>query len=452
LTNVTAAPLAVRDAWAALPASVRRDLLAAGAQSWSRVFAGRASVNPTWRLARPPMLSAAGLAALAEAADRMAELILDACRRRAGTAGELRRRLGVPAGEIRLLDEAEPLTPRLLDAFRPDVLFHGGQPRFVEFNVDSAVGLAFDADVVAQRFLAVYRNWELADRAGVRASPSAVDGRFAAVRTALGLPDGAHVAMLMDLDSGYPGMADPDGFLANLASVAVGARRFGLDLTPYPVGWLRLDGGRLLAADRPVDGVFRIFAPDVVPPGPGLAALAEAVTAGGVPMFTPTATWLLGNKLVLAWLWQDADGLPAADRDLVHRHLPRTVVLNAAALDRAVAGRSWLVAKPAGGSSGAGVLIGRDLDERQWRDGLELAVAGGRHVLQEYVDADPIAMEFVHVETGQIVTEEVPYSVAPYAFGRRPSGACARIGFPGGGRVLNLARGMLVSGVLIVSS
>jgi hypothetical protein len=450
MPDVTAAPLVVRDAWDGLPAPVRGDLLAAGAQSWSRVFAGRASVNPTWRLARPPMLSAAGLAALAGAADRMAELILDACRRRAGNAGELRRLLGVPAGEIRLLDEAEPLSPRLLDAFRPDVLFRGGEPRFVEFNVDSALGLAFDADVVAQRFLAVYRDRELADAAGVRASPSAVDGRFVAVRSALGLPDGAHVAMLMDLDSGYPGMEDPDGFLANLAPVAVWARRFGMDLTPYPVGWLTLDGGRPIAAGRPVEGVFRMFVPDVVPPGPGLAALAEAVSAGGVPMFTPTATWLLGNKLILAWLWQDADGLPAADRQLIHRHVPRTQALTAETLDRAVAGRPGLVAKPAGGSSGVGVLIGRDLDDRRWRDGLERSVAGGRHVLQEYVDADPIAMEFVHVETGEIATAEVPYSVAPYAFGRRPSGACARIGYPGGGRVLNLDRGVLVSGVLVV--
>jgi hypothetical protein len=286
----------------------------------------------------------------------------------------------------------------------------------------------------------------------VRGAPSAVDGRFAAARSTLDLPAGARVAMLMDFDStDHALMKEPDKFLALLAPVTDRARDFGLDLLPYPVGWLTVDGrGRLIADGRPLDAVLRMFVADRVHPSAGLDLLEAALLAGTVPAFTPSATWLLGNKLVLAWLWEDAEGLPAADRDLIHRYLPRTEALTAGALERAVAGRRGLVVKPGGGSSGVGVLIGPELAEGQWRAGLELAVAAGGHVLQEYVEGDPIRMDFVHVDTGETVTEEVPYSVAPFVFGRRPAGVCVRVGFPGGARVLNLDRGVLVSGVLLV--
>jgi glutathionylspermidine synthase len=257
--------------------------------------------------------------------------------------------------------------------------------------------------------------------------------------------------MLMDFDStDHALMAEPEKFLALLAPVTARAGDFGLDLVPYPVGWLTLDAdGRPLANGRPLDAVFRLFVADRVTPSAGLDALGAVLAARRVPVFTPSATWLLGNKQVLAWLWRDADGLPPADRDLVRRHVPRTEALTADTVPRAAAGRAGLVVKPGGGSSGVGVLIGRELDDARWRDGLERAAAAGGYVLQEYVDADPVPMDFVHVDSGDVVTEDVPYSVAPYVFGHRPAGACVRVGFPGGARVLNLDRGVLVSGVLV---
>ncbi|MGN9810273.1 hypothetical protein ACTMSW_13060 [Micromonospora sp. BQ11] len=443
-------PSAAR-AWLDLPADVRADMVSAGAQSWQEIFDGRATYNKQWRLARPPVMDETSLGVLNAVCDRLAQLIFEACRRRAGTAGELRRLLRVPDGETRLLDDDEPLTEALLDAFRPDVLLSDGVPRVVEYNIDSSLGGAFDADTTVRRFVEVYRRRGLTDRIRLEAAPSAVDRRFAAIRSGLGLAEGARVAMLIDFDAEYPGLDDPERFFRLLVPVVDRAAAFGLDLVIAPVSQLTVDDrSRLVARGAPVDGVFRLFVPNRVTPSAGVDALETALAAGTVPMWVSAAAWLIANKAAFAWLWDDADDLPAVDRDLVHRYVPRTWTLTPDLLDRAVADQRDLVSKPADGSAGVDVLIGRECDADTWRAGVRRAAERGGFILQQYVRADDVPLDFVHIETGETVSADVPYSIAPYLFGREPAGACIRTGFPGCDAVLNLARGVLLSGLLVV--
>ncbi|MFG3698162.1 hypothetical protein ACGF5C_09620 [Micromonospora sp. NPDC047620] len=443
-------PSAAR-AWLDLPAPIRAEMVAAGAESWREIFDGRATYNKQWRLARPPVMDETSLGVLNAVSDRLAQLVFEACRRRAGTAGELRRLLNVPDGETRLLDDDEPLTEALLDAFRPDVLLSDGVPRFVEYNIDSSLGGAFDADTTVRRFVDVYRRRGLTDRIRLAAAPSAVDQRFAAIRAGLDLPEGARVAMLIDFDAEYPGLDDPQRFFRLLSPVVERAAASGMDLVIAPVSQVTLDDGkRLVVGGAPVDGMFRLFVPNRVTPSAGVDALEAGLAAGTVPMWVSAAAWLIANKRAFAWLWEDADALAPADRDLVQRYVPRTWSLTADLLDRAVADRPGLVAKPADGSAGVDVLIGRETDADAWRDGLTRAVERGGFILQEYVKADDVPLDFVHIETGETVGTEVPYSIAPYLFGRRAAGACIRTGFPGCDGVLNLARGVLLSGLLVV--
>ncbi len=46
---------------------------------------------------------------------------------------------------------------------------------------------------------------------------------------------------------------------------------------------------------------------------------------------------------------------------------------------------------------------------------------------------------------------DVPYSLAPYLFGRQASGGLARVGYPGCDGVLNLAHGVLLTGILLTT-
>jgi hypothetical protein len=95
------------------------------------------------------------------------------------------------------------------------------------------------------------------------------------------------------------------------------------------------------------------------------------------------------------------------------------------------------------------VVIGRETDAAGWAEALRRGIDRGGYILQQYAHADVVPMDFVHIETGETVTEEVPYSIAPYLFGREPANACVRSGFPGCEGVLNLARGVLLSGIFL---
>ena len=91
-------PSAAR-AWLDLPAPVRAEMVAAGAESWREVFDGRATYNEQWRLARPPVMDETSLGVLNAVSDRLAQLISRGVPAAGRDGGELRRLLNVPEGE-----------------------------------------------------------------------------------------------------------------------------------------------------------------------------------------------------------------------------------------------------------------------------------------------------------------------------------------------------------------
>ncbi|MFD6343678.1 hypothetical protein ACFWGM_05080 [Streptomyces roseolus] len=412
-----------------------------------RLFDGIAGADGTWRPLRPLFLSADRFRELGELTLRASRLVLDACRRRAATAGELRSALGVPADRWPLLGDDEPLGDHLLAAVRPDVLVRDGTPLFVELNIDSALGGASHAALLGERFLALY-----GDAPGLRVPPSAVDTRSRAVRTTLGLADGARLVVPAFSAGATPGLEDLAAFTAWMRPVCESAGREGLDAVTYPLDRLATDGrGRLLADGRPVDAVLRMFVSHSQPPSAGMEALVRALRADTVRMFTSEAAMLLAHKLTLAWLWQDADGLPASDREFIHRHVPWT---GDAGDPTARPGerRAELVLKPADGYGGSGVVLGAAVDDEEWRAALDRAARDGGHILQEYVAGDRVPMGFRHASSGEVRTAEVPYVIGPYVFGGQPSSVLVRHGTPGGGAVLNARHGAFLNTALLTGT
>ncbi|MFL6119891.1 hypothetical protein, partial [Actinophytocola sp.] len=416
-------------------------------RTWAGIYDGVATKNKRWRPLRPPLLTRQQYGEITDLTARLAELVLAACQRRAATTGELRERLGVPAGLIEFLDEDAPLTEDLIVAVRPDVLMSGGVPRFVECNVDSALGGAFDSDGIARRFLAAYADHEVPVPLAV--PESAVDTRFHAMRDLFALPDGATSVILFHMGSDYPDTQDGHTLIKLLEPVRDRGRATGLDVVVHPLEWLTLEGGRLRAGDTVLDTVLRMFIPQDVPHGAGYDALVTALDTGAVRMFTPSATWLLANKATFAWLWEDVDLLSTVDADLVRTHVPFTALLTDAEGTRAR--REDLVLKPTGTYGGSGVVVGREVTRERWDEALGAAMAEGGHIVQEYVPVDRLAMHFVEVATGAVREAEVPYCVAPYLFGGRAAGAYLRFAVPdsASGSVVNLGQGALTSGLLL---
>jgi hypothetical protein len=441
----------VPGAWEALPDELRDRVLAVGKESWADIYRGVATKNKTWRPLRPPVLPRATYRELTELTARLGELILAACRRRASTAGELRRLLGVPDGYIEFLDEAEPLTSELLVAMRPDILLSHDVPLFVECNIDSALGGAFDSDGIARRFLAAYTAAGITDRVAITDAGSAVDTRFRAMRGQLDLAEGSTSLILFHMASDYPDTQDGHTLIKLLEPVRDRGREAGLDVSVYPLEWLTLDAdSRLRAGEVTLDSVLRMFIPQEVPHGPGFDALTAALGKRTVKMFTSTAAWLLANKATFAWLWQDLDSLSTSDADLVRRHVPRTWLLTPEAVASALERQQDLVLKPTGTYGGSGVVLGRDASATDWRAAVEAGAAAGGHIVQEFVLADRLDMHFVEMSTGSVRREAVPYCVAPYLWGGTPAGAYMRFAVPGAGSVVNLGQGALTSGLLLV--
>jgi glutathionylspermidine synthase len=431
-------------AWERIGEGARSAMIECGIQTWAGIYDGVATKNKQWRPLRPPVMTHEQYGEITGLTARLAELVLAACRRRAATVGELRERLGVPAGLIEFLDESAPITEDLVVAVRPDVLLSGGVPRFVECNVDSALGGAFDSDGIARRFLAAYTEHGVPVPLSV--PESAVDTRFHAMRDQLGLADGATSVVLFHMGSDYPDTQDGHTLVKLLEPVRDRGRAAGLDVVVCPLEWLTLDGGRLRAGDTVLDSVLRMFIPQDVPHGAGYDALVTALRTGTVRMFTPSATWLLANKATFAWLWEDIDDLSTVDARMVRRHVPHTELLTSA--DRP---REDLVLKPTGAYGGSGVVVGREVTQETWDEALRAGLAAGGHIVQEYVPVDRLAMHFVEIATGDVREADVPYCVAPYLFGGRAAGAYLRFAVPDStsGSVVNLGQGALTSGLLL---
>ncbi|WP_433162308.1 hypothetical protein [Kribbella sp. CA-247076] len=438
------------DLWPRLSEDVRTALVARGVESWQQVYDGVATHNKEWRPLRPPIMAASAYDAMTGISATVARLIVDACLRRATTAGELRQALGMRVDAIDLLDEDLPLTEDLIGGVRADILLAGGTPYVVEANIDSALGGAHDSDGVARRFLAAYEGDPVLDGVGLTTPPSAVDARYEAVRSALDLTGEDRLAMLFTTGGTYPGSQDGQAMIKLLEPFSERGRELGLDMRVFPVEWLSLDdSGRPCVDDGPIDAVLRMFVPQGTTPSAGLDALATAVKTGAVRMFTASASWLLASKSIFAWLWDDLDQLSAEDAEVVRRHVPQTFVLSAGLRPRAVANRTGFVLKPSGSYGGVGVVVGPEVSAHDWEAALDAAIAEGGYVLQAHVPVDRLTMQFIEVATGEVHEADVPFCIAPYLFGGTPAGAYLRFATPGAGPVVNVGQGALTSGLLL---
>jgi hypothetical protein len=447
------------DHWAELPQATKDKVVAAGDEDWKKVFSGVLTFNKSWRPLRPVMIHKRTYDALAEVTDRLLQLILETAMRRASTAGELRKLLGVPDGVIEYLDDDEVLGEQLIQSGRPDILISDGVPKYVEFNIGSEAGCVWDTERVSTRFLAALAAHDLETLDGVdgpltvTAPPSPVDGRYRAIIDYLGLQPGDRLTTVLRTEGVYPGSDNIAAIVRSLDPYVERGAALGIDGDVAPVHWLAEDEeGRLVNQGRTVDAVFRLFVCTDMPPNPGQAALKAAVEAGRSKIFTSSASWLLANKIVLTWLWDDLDLLSADDQSLVRRHVPWSRLVTASMLEHAIEHQAALVLKPADDYGGAGVLVGHECDPGAWREGLEEAIRRGTYLLQDYVRPDRLTMDFVHIETGEHLQAEVPYSVGPYTFGRKSFGCFLRVGCQEQGEVLNLKRAIHVTGPLLVTT
>jgi len=174
----------------------------------------------------------------------------------------------------------------------------------------------------------------------------------------------------------------------------------GFDAAPCHIGQLEYRDGKLFAAGRHVQQVFRTFQlgrlTDTAESRELAAPLLAAVGDGAAALFTPLAADLYGIKECLALISEDRhrDLFTADELDVIDRVLPWTRYLRADKTTRAGQpvdllehvreNREDLVIKPSVGFAGQGITAGWMVDQAEWERRVDDALRDA-YVVQERV-------------------------------------------------------------------
>jgi hypothetical protein len=433
--------LSIHDSWDALPEGLREEFLTRRKEStgWGS-YPRQEPDGRRWEPLRPVVIGERAYRGLESIAARLLHLAIETCRRRASSLGELHRALHFPH-DLPLMDPGRPLVAAELTRYaRPDILIDQGRPHFLEFNNSTRLA----GGTVTPRLAEAYAR--LCPQSGLRPPPSTVTARSTALVRTLRAEIG-HGNPRRLLIPAWCGIDDTIGPARHCETVTrvvqADAERVGLEVVQADLVDLHLDaGGRLLAADAPIDIVLLHWGGDgIVDDGGGLAALRGADRARTVELFPRTESALISSKAVLSWLHEDCDAglLAPADRALVRSYVPWTACLgldgDPAAHERllrmATGERDRLVVKPAVGMSGKGVFFGSRTSEQDWASAVIDAARESPVVLQRRVESDCITMPFRDRDTGQQVTAQVPFVLSPFIIDGAAASVAVRHTGPG---------------------
>lgn len=437
------------DRWNGLPTEVRSSFLRRTTSEQEQIHSGVVGSLGPLRVLRPMLLADSAVLSLGYLTTELARILLQTVLRRARTAAELASALGSEWPTEAIGSGLTPVDGSALVSMRPDVVLQDGVPKFLEFNIDSAVGATYHVDELAARFGRALH--ESGGQGAFRRPDSAVTSRFTAMKRSLGLRDGALV--VIPVSAGGPAdIATPAKFVKWLEPMTRKGSESGLRVRACDVAELHLSPvGDLILGDEAVDAVFRLTVPPALDAGAGRNALVEAARTGRVALHTHELTWLMSDKRLMAWMHDDLDLMPASDADLVARHVPRTKVFG----DQHRVGsesKDECVLKPGNGYGGADVFVGRTLTSNEWQRAAATAATAGNYVVQSYVPADAVEMDFLDLRDGSRVSDRVRTSLSPFVFGRKVSGILVRNQSPAGGELLNAPHGAQINTVLLATN
>lgn len=395
---------------------------------------------------RPLVLAAPVRNAVHTAARYLVEMIHRVCWSLTDDPADLARRVGLGPDQVPLLGVSG--TKHEIDHSgcnaRPDVILSDQTPVFLECNF----GAANSSPVTAHHLLAAYRElYGLQPYRGPADVAEPFEGRarlYRRICTELDLPRSVAIVGTM---------RDPDIDDVRYFEAEVGylrARGFESAFVE-PEFFDRPDPARRYSV-----GLMHLIPGECLRAGVSMAGLARA--HGSTVFIVPDSGLALSSKLVFAWLSAESVPLSAADREFVRRHIPWSRLVESREV--LYEGRSWnlvelatsrpdeFVIKPLNSCGGKGVLLGRFTDPLEWRSRLGQAVRHRDHILQRYVEADRLSMDFFDVKTGQGSRRAVSYVLGPYTIDGVSAG-CSIRHIPGTSQqVVNHARGASINVVL----
>jgi hypothetical protein len=273
---------------------------------------------------------------------------------------------------------------------RADAYYDGSSFKLLEFNIGSALGGLDMVGPLPKAYLRIPAVAEFAAEHGL--SYLDMSGDLAAALRNAGKDIGAGEPVVAVLE-GPGGMAVYGPQRWAIGELLV---EQGIDCRVGEISDLTFRAGKPYLHGAAIDVILRYYGLEEMLAHPDGDALMEPVfrahESGTVVVWTPTNVF--GNKGTLAMLSEfaeDASVFSAQERAVIERVLPWSRMLGRRGAEsdkrfitECMQRREQLVFKPTGLSGGEGVLIGREVDPRTWREALAASTQTGS-LVQEIV-------------------------------------------------------------------
>lgn len=211
---------------------------------------------------------------------------------------------------------------------------------------------------------------------------------------------------------------------------------YGCPVTIIDPRDFELKGGRLLAAGRPVDIVYRrVIIREVLEKESEVGAFLEACRRRLVCVANSFRSKVVSNKSTLAVLTDHRFDKLFTDEqnEIKYRHIPwtRNFLPGKATykdkdvdiIELARGEKDDFILKPCDGYGGQGVCVGRSVSAGEWEEMLN-KVSGGGYVIQEYVD---IPEEDFPIVEDEVRIEKRKVNLNPFAIGGHYGGCISRV-------------------------
>ncbi len=383
---------------------------------------GRGAILP---VLRPHFITRRQYANLVKAAEALLSAIEKVKQLALSTPSLLARMELLPAE--RMLASIDPGYPMAAVAARLDTQVDNGALHFLQFNVGAPAGVA-SSEALAELFLncplvrEFRKRYKLTRTGGVK---HLLDALLKAYKYR-GKKSFPHIAIL-EFRQQFQDTGSGEHLL-----LAETFRKAGYPTEVVAPDQLHYRGGILRAGNFVIDLIYRkLTVQEFLQRFDLTHPLVRAYKDGAVCLVNSFRSELAYKKAIFDLLTDEkvTAGFPAAERQVIERHVPWTRVLadrkttykgkEISLLEFVVGNRERLVLQPNDITSDQRSFVGRELDDARWQRSIRLAMRDS-YVVQEYVE--PKVYPFPIFKFGMLEMRDMSVDVQPHVYAGKVQG------------------------------
>lgn len=338
-----------------------------------------------------------------------------------------------------------------LSMARPDIIVSQGHAKFLELNIDFALGAVVDAACIPASYLSTEAAIQVLKNHSIYAQNPLV-----------------HFANLMEKLSAAKNLKFPPNiaffeydfeqkfhhFYASLLS------QYGLPTTYIMPQQLGFDCQNLLSESRKFDFLLRgfplemvTFPEDEIP----LKPILEALKAKKLSILPNDCKAILSSKTLLAEIWDNINQFNQSDKEFIVKYVPWStvilpnskVIFNAKSIELEelldAKNKNNFVIKKGTGHGGKQVAIGNSITTAEWEQKVHESLKVGDYILQEFHSPDCIQLPFLNLEDNSIRFDTLELMLGHLIIDDKFAGSVARYKSPHRKGAINHAQGAGVS-------